>query len=152
MQSDQVKSAVGIEAKIDPNDSSKLLYAAGWFIEAFPDCDEGTLAIAEQVALDILPLESYLTPEGYDTARLLADVAGPFPYVIHREIVPEHHCPCSRDRMRENIGKLGIETVRKLRKEQGGVETVCEFCRTTYPFEPEEIDAILAELQEVQKK
>lgn len=146
MQSDQVKSAVGIKAKVDPADPSRLLYAAGWFIEAFPDCDEATLAIAEQVALDIPPFESFASSEGFDVQQLLAEVAGPFPYVIHREISPEHFCPCNRERMQKNIGKLGLETVQQLRTEQGDVETVCDFCRTPYLFQAHELDAIIAEL------
>ncbi len=147
LQSEQVKSAVGIEAKCNPDNPSELLYAAGWFIEAFPDCDEATLAIAEQVALDVPPLSTFATDEEFDTRGLLDQIAGPFPYVIHREITPALYCPCSRERMRKNIGKLGVKSVQQLRKEQGSIETICEFCRTPYFFEAEELDKIAQELK-----
>ena len=40
LQSEQIRSAVGIEAAFNKEDPSKLDYAAGFYIEAFPDLED----------------------------------------------------------------------------------------------------------------
>ena len=69
LQSEQVRSAVGIRAEADPDDPSRLKYAAGWMIEAFPDCDAASLAKAEEVARNLPGFDAFLTPEGFDEQR-----------------------------------------------------------------------------------
>ena len=147
LQSEQVRSAVGIQAVADPDEPSRLKYAAGWMIEAFPDCDAASLAKAEEVARNLPGFDAFLTPEGFDEHALLAALAGDVSVKIHREIDPRPFCPCSRERMRNNIIALGKATLKALRDEQRGAQATCEFCRKTYDFDEGELSEMLAGLE-----
>lgn len=142
-QSEQVKAAVGVQAVADPENPARLKMAAGWMIEAFPDCDAASLAKAEEVARNLPPLETFLTPEGFDEHALLSALAGDVDVQIHREIDPKPFCPCSRERMRNNVIALGKKQLLALRDEQHGAQAVCEFCRTEYDFTEADLDEMI---------
>jgi len=51
----------------------------------------------------------------------------------------EWHCHCSRERTTEMLSQFSVEDKRYMIKD-GQVEVTCEFCNTTYRFDPEELD------------
>lgn len=49
-----------------------------------------------------------------------------------------HHCPCSRERALSSIQALGKETLQDAAAKGEPMEVVCDFCRSSYVFAPEE--------------
>ena len=144
LQSEQTKSAVGIEARFNEQDPTKLDYAVGFMLEAFPDIDEKTTAISEQIIKNLPPMSSFFKAgEGYDLKGLLKQLAGPFPYTIHREIEPKPYCSCSRASSLAALKGMTLDEVKSLEQKEGKIEIICDLCRNKYYFTVEEAKSVL---------
>ncbi len=147
LQSEQIKNAIGIEAKFNPEKPSELLYAVGYLLEAFPDADEKTLIIAEEVVKNLPTLESFYVDGRYQLIGLLDQLAGPFPYMIHREIKPEFHCPCDLERVENSIASLGKKEVKNMIDDAEDLEIFCDYCRECYHVPVTKLTQILETIQ-----
>lgn len=145
LQSEQVRSAVGIEAKINKEDSTKLEYAIGFMVEAYPDLSEKDLSIMEQVVLTLPPLHSFYKEGAFDLDGLLDILRGPYEIEIIKEIEPHFHCPCSEERLLKSLSTLPEKDLKELSSETKPLEIICDFCRTAYHIAPEKIKNILTE-------
>jgi molecular chaperone Hsp33 len=147
LQSEQTRSAVGIKALADPQ-GARLLFCAGFLVEALPKADEKTLAIMEQVVRNLPPLEEYRLrgAEGLDLARLLEDLAGPFPHRVHREIPVRPFCPCSEEGVLKAMQGLGRDELEEIVIKNENTELFCDYCRTRYVATAEQIRALLERL------
>jgi molecular chaperone Hsp33 len=144
LQSEQTRSAVGIEAAPNPENPKELLYAVGFMVEAFPDIEEHTTYIIEEVIRTLPPFKSYYHPEqGYDIKGLLEGVSGPFAVQVLKEIEPKAFCPCSKVRSLHSIKLLDKKELKELIRQQDELEVTCDFCRKTYFITAEEINQIL---------
>jgi molecular chaperone Hsp33 len=142
LQSEQIRSAVAIEAKVNEEDPTTLDYAIGYYVEAFPDCTEKELIIMEEVIKGLPELASFNSSQGYQIKELLDHLAGPFQYVIHREITPNFYCTCSKKRTLQQIGTLPKNELISLQKDKS-IEVICDFCRQKYQISKEEIGKLI---------
>lgn len=143
LQSEQVRSAVGIEAKINQEDSSKLDYAVGFMVEAYPDLSEKDLTIMEQVVLTLPPINSFYKDGAFDLDQLLDILRGPYEIEIIKELEPHFHCPCSEERLLKSLSTLPEKDLKELATETKPLEIICDFCRTAYHIVPEKINQII---------
>ena len=143
LQSEQIRSAVGIEADFNKEDPSKLDYAAGFYIEAFPGLEDKDIAILEQIVLNLPKFKDLHKPEGFDSDELLDQLRGPYDIEIIREIEPKAYCPCSKDRMVATLATLPLADLNDLRKDGKNLDVVCDFCRKNYTITTQDLDDLI---------
>lgn len=143
MQSEQLRTAVGIDAKPDPDHPDRLLYAIGFYLEAFPDAQEKELIIMEEVVRHLPPLESFYNGTEYRLHDLLDQMAGPVDFQIHREIAPQPYCPCDKARSLASLASLDSNTLHEMIESGEDLEIVCDFCRSRYLVPVDEITDII---------
>ncbi|MGL1934337.1 MAG: Hsp33 family molecular chaperone HslO [Fibrobacterales bacterium] len=140
LNSEQTKSAVGIATKLKEGTTKELEYAVGFLVEAFPDIDDKTTAILEQVIVNMKPFDDFSTAEGYDIEGLLNELYGPFTPVIHATRDPVFQCFCSKDRSLNSLQALSKNDIADIVTKGEDTEIICDFCRTQYLFTPTEIE------------
>lgn len=145
LQSEQTKTATGIFTKVDPQDPSKLLYCAGYYVEALPKIDEKTIAIQEQVLIHLPSFDTMLKDGAFDLMALMDEVSGPFEYEVHREFEVQPFCPCSKERMIGSLAALQIHDLEDLASNKENMEAFCDFCRTRYEITHDELNSLIQE-------
>jgi molecular chaperone Hsp33 len=154
MQSEQTKSAVGIMARQTGAGQDTagrnapvgtLDFCGGFLVEALPKADAKTLAIMEQVVKDMPSIETYRTGSGgLDLEKMLADLAGPFRYTVHREMAVVPYCPCTESGMLKALSGMPREELEEVVIKKETLELHCEYCRKRYLATPEMIRDLLA--------
>ena len=144
-QSEQIRSAVGIEAAFNKEDPSKLDYAAGFYIEAFPDLEDKDINLIEVIVQNLPKFKDMNTPEGYNLDELLDQLRGPYEIDIVKEIDPKPYCPCSKERMVATLATLKTADLEDLAKEGKDLEVICDFCRSVYKITPADLQSIINE-------
>lgn len=146
LQSEQIRSAVGIEARFNADDPSKLDYAAGFYIEAFPDLEEKDINLIEVIVQNLPKFrDMYKADKGFDLDELLDQLRGPYDIEIVREIDPKPFCPCSKDRMLATLATLPLKDLQELSSENKDLNVVCDFCRTSYTITPTDLQTLIKE-------
>ena len=145
LQSEQIRSAVGIEAAFNKEDPSKLDYAAGFYIEAFPDLEDKDINLIEVIVQNLPKFCDMNTPEGFNLDELLDQLRGPYEIDIVKEIDPKAYCPCSHERTVATLATLPLQDLLDLEKEGKDLEVICDFCRTPYQI-------TIADLREIIKE
>ena len=145
LQSEQIRSAVGIEAQYNTQDPSVLDYAAGFYIEAFPDLEEKDINLIEVIVQNLPKFKDMNTPEGFDLDELLDQLRGPYEIDIVKEIDPKAYCPCSRERTVATLATLPLKDLQELEAEGKNLEVICDFCRTPYQITVEDLREIINE-------
>jgi molecular chaperone Hsp33 len=146
--SEQVPSAVGLGVLVDTDLSVKA--AGGFIIQLLPDASDETIKMLEDNLAKIKSvsklIESGMTPE-----ELLEELLGDMDYRIMARKDVEFKCRCSRERSFDLIAGLGKEDIEETLAEEGEIEVRCHFCNSTYTFNKEEIEDLLAELKAKEK-
>ncbi|MCF0222013.1 MAG: Hsp33 family molecular chaperone HslO [Fibrobacter sp.] len=144
LQSEQVRSAVGIEARFNEKDPGKLDYAAGFYIEAFPDLEEKDINLIEVIVLNLPKFADMYKAQGFDLDELLDQLRGPYEIDIVKELTPKAFCPCSHERMLASVASLPLADLQDLEKEQEDLEVTCDFCRNKYKITLGDLRDIIA--------
>jgi len=144
VQSEQVRSAVGILARPNAENPARLDFAVGFMIEAFPDLEEKHLVILDQVVRELPPLENFFDGDHYRLDDLLDQLAGPYEMHVVKEITPMAYCPCSKVRTLASLASLHREDLEELAHECEDLEIICDFCRTPYIVTPDDLKELIA--------
>lgn len=145
LQSAQTRSAVGIEAKLNPENPQKLDYAVGFYLEPFADIADDELATLERQISKLPAFSEFFDGNAYNLEALMKAVSGEYPTTIVREIEPRPFCPCSKVRSLSTLGSIPTADLEELLQDGKDIELVCDFCRTKYIITPDEIREILSE-------
>jgi molecular chaperone Hsp33 len=137
-QSEQTKNAAGILAKTSEEDISKLDFAIGFLVEAYPNAEIRELEIMEAVVRNLPSLNTFYDGE-YKIQSLLDKLRGPYDIDVVKEIIPRAYCPCSRARVIASLSSLHECEVRDIRQKNEVLDVVCDFCRTHYEVKPNEL-------------
>ncbi|MBO7384190.1 MAG: Hsp33 family molecular chaperone HslO [Fibrobacter sp.] len=143
LQSEQMRSAVGIEAQFSKADPSKLDYAAGFYIEAFPDLEEKDIMLLEQIVLNLPKFHELYKAEGFDLDELLDQLRGPYEIDIVREITPKAYCPCNQEHMEASVAALPLNDLKELEKDGEDLDVTCDFCRRKYKITIDDLREII---------
>lgn len=144
LQSEQVRSAVGIEANFNKEDPSKLDYAAGFYIEAFPDLEDKDINLIEVIIQNLPTFKDMTKAEGFDLDELLDQLRGPYEIDIVKEIEPKAYCPCSQERMVGTVATLPLNDLEDLEKDGEDLDVTCDFCRNKYKITLNDLREIIA--------
>lgn len=145
LQSEQVRSAVGIEARFNKDEPSMLDYAAGFYIEAFPDLHEKDINLIEVIVQNLPKFSDLKMPEGFNLDELLDQLRGPYEIDIVKELEPKAFCPCSKERTLATLATLKNEDLEDLKKEDKDIEITCDFCRSKYNITIKDLEDLIKE-------
>jgi molecular chaperone Hsp33 len=115
-QSEQTKSAAGILASICEEDCSKLNFAMGFLIEAYPDIENRDLEIMDAVVRSLPNLNNFYNGGEYKIRDLLDDLRGPYDIEIIKEAKPQSYCPCSRLKVLTSLSGLHECEIRDIKQ------------------------------------
>lgn len=140
--SEQTPSSFGLSVLINPDETVQI--AGGFMIQVLPDVSEETLDKIEEM-LKNLPQVSNFLNETDSLESLLEQLAGKDNYRILEEMPVTFKCDCSKERFADAIISLGKQEIQDMIDEDNGAEAVCHFCRRTYNYNVEELEALKAE-------
>lgn len=143
MQSEQVRSAVGIFSKLHSNDDTRLDYAVAFLVEAFPSAKDQDLEVLDQAVRSLPPIEHFIGPQGVSLEEILQSISGDFETEIVREIHPQHYCPCSKVRTLATLATIPTADLHTLAQENQELEIICDYCRTRYHVSSSEVREII---------
>lgn len=142
-QSAQTRSAVGIEARLNAADPTKLDYAIGFYLEPFADISDEELSALEGQIAKLPTLSEFFDGNRYNLNALMGAISGDYPVTVVREIAPRPYCPCSKVRSLSTLASIPSEDLQELVQDGKNIELVCDFCRNKYIVTPDEIQDIL---------
>jgi molecular chaperone Hsp33 len=137
-ESEQIPSAVGVSAVLD---SEGLLAACGGFlVQALPRADDSEIS-AVLKRIELLPPITELLEKG-GTDLLLSSIMGDIPFnrLESRPLI--FRCGCSREKVDRVLHSLGETGLKELRETDGFAEVKCEFCKTLYRLDADELNKL----------
>ncbi len=146
LDSEQIKSAVGIQAKAD--EDGRLKYCVGFLVESFPKIDDPTLSALEENIKTLPDLDEYWSEnQGFDMTGLMAHLTRPFEIQIHREFEVKAYCPCNEHRLKNSLKSLGRTELNNLILGGETLEIFCDFCRKRYEFTQKQLFQLLDSME-----
>ena len=112
-------------------------------IQSLPPADENSLSHIEK-EIDQLPFPSQFFMSGNDPGDILSTL---FKRVPHKKTGSRklfYSCSCSKTKMKSALFSLGYDDLSQLLQKEGRAEVHCQFCRDSYIFDSDELEAILA--------
>lgn len=139
--SEQIPSVVALGVKVDTDNT--VLHAGGFILQRMPGCPEETLTRIEQRIKEI-PSVSDMMEAGKSPEEIIGTITEGDHKILHTMPV-QYHCNCSREKFERGLLSLGEDELQKLLDEDGHIETVCHFCKTTYDFDASQIQSLIEE-------
>ncbi len=140
MTSEQIPSSVGVGVLVDTDDT--ILQAGGFIIQLMPDASEEIISQLEQNLTGVDSVTVMLS-QGMTPEQILERLLGNLNLEINEKIPTQFQCNCSRDRVTKALISLGQKELQSLVDEGKPVTLHCDFCRTDYTFEIDEIRELL---------
>ncbi|MGC1380087.1 MAG: Hsp33 family molecular chaperone HslO [Candidatus Baltobacteraceae bacterium] len=141
-QSEQIPSIVALGVLANPNG---VVAAGGVLIQALPGSDDRVLAGLEERAAAAPPV-TQLIADGADVESLLRAFTGDLPLRSQRSAEVRFACLCSRTKVEAVLLGLGADELLRLTRERDRTEAICEYCKTRYVFEADELHSLRARL------
>jgi molecular chaperone Hsp33 len=142
--SEQIPSAVGLGVMVAPDGS--IAAAGGFLIQALPSHDEAAIDLLME-RIGQLPQLSGLLAGGTTPEELLERLFADIPYDTLEKRALAFRCSCSREKVERALIATGAEELRHLIEREEVTTATCEFCRESYRFSREELEAVLRELE-----
>ena len=145
VESEQIPTACGLGVLVDRDQSVKS--AGGYLIQLMPGATEDTIVKVEGGIMAAGPVSALLEQDP-DPEHLLRAVMSDFDLKILETQPVSYKCYCSRERVERALISLGRQELEDMIRQQGGCQLSCQFCDTVYDFSREELEQLLASLQE----
>ena len=139
VQSEQIPSIVALGVLANPGG---IAAAGGVMVQVLPGADEAVLASLESHASEMPPVTK-LIAGGADAHALLHALSASMPLRALRELDVRFACMCNRAKVERVLLGMGADELLALSRERDRTEATCEFCKTRYVFDSEEIAALL---------
>jgi len=150
--SDQVESEFVTVLEFNPSPENPVKVSAGFLLQPMPGApleefdvlrkSIRTEAFREALFATGLPWE----PKLKSLIERILDTAHPSGSALAKSRLqyelgppPSYTCSCSPERMKAAIALLEKEELEEIFRAEGSAEVVCEFCRRSYRFAPDEI-------------
>jgi len=137
--SEQVPSTVGLGVNLD--ETLSVATAGGFLVQAMPGGDQSLLPLLEERLQKLPPITSLLA-SGQPPLQILEQLLNGIPLAAPMETALEFRCSCSRPQVAGILRRLDVDEIRALIEEEQGAEVTCEFCKQTYVFTVEELQAL----------
>jgi molecular chaperone Hsp33 len=142
LHSEQIPGAVSLGVFVSPDHT--VTAAGGFMLQFHSTIDDELLTHVEQ-SLAAVPHVTTMIREDAQPYDLLQRAFGGLPLEQVRQTTPRWHCSCSRERVIRALVALGGKELRQLIVEEPLTELRCEFCSTTYVFDQQQLETLLAE-------
>jgi molecular chaperone Hsp33 len=143
LESEQIPSAVALGTYVESD--GRVSAAGGFLVQSLPPPDPDAV---ERVAsrLESLPPVTALLREGKTPEDLLRDIFSDIPFRILETQPLTLRCSCSRGRIERVLVSLGVQELKEMLEERGEAEVSCQFCRTIYRFNREELAEMIGRI------
>jgi molecular chaperone Hsp33 len=144
-QSEQIDSALGCEALVD--EAQGLAVVAGVLVQALPGGAAAPILADARARLHgglltaLLAAGPAIGPA--ELARASLGESARTLRILERRSL-SFFCPCTRDRAAAALALLTPQDLASLRDDDGGATVVCEFCRQSYQFTPDDLAGLPA--------
>ena len=140
-ESEQIPATVGVGAYL--NVDGTVAVSGGFLIQTLPPSNPASIESIITMIESLPPLTTLLR-EGNSPEDILKRIFSEVPYSVHGETPLVARCNCSRERFERALMTLGLDEMRSMAaEEKDGIETRCEFCKTTYAFGVEDLEKIV---------
>jgi molecular chaperone Hsp33 len=134
-ESEQTPSAVGVSVRLAPDGS--VASCGGFLVQALPKSDDSEIAALLERINSLSPITQLLDEGGTDL--LLSALMGEIPYNRLESRPLFFRCGCSREKVEQALHSLGEGGIRDLIDRDGFAEVKCEFCKTSYRLDADEL-------------
>ena len=111
-------------------------------MQVLPDADDEVLTKLEDTLFMLDSTALLIEDAKGDPAKLTELIFKDDVRVLEeRDIIWQ--CDCSRDRMKDALISLGRKDLQQIIEEDGKAELTCQFCRSKYSFDKEELTELL---------
>lgn len=143
--SEQIATTLAIEVETDADGT--ITRAIGLLVQRLPDGDDQAIPLIRSRLRGGALREGMKAESGTGTqvARLALEGMGEIEVLA--DVPLAYHCSCSRQRARRGLSAAGRDELLDMVVRDRGAELGCEFCKTVYRFEPEEMLAMVDELE-----
>lgn len=138
--SEQTPSAVALGVLVDKDLSIKT--SGGFIIQMMPDADELLSDLITYRLQEIPSITEMLLQHG-DITKVIEFIFEGMDLKILDKITPEYKCNCSRERVEKALISIGKKELSEIYEEGKEEEITCDFCKTTYKFNKEDIEQLL---------
>lgn len=137
--SEQTPSAVGLGAAL--NDTYTVNSCGGFLVQALPRADVHEIDQVMQRITELPPLSTLLQEDGPE--GVIREIFGTIPYTLLEGKELFFRCGCDRGKVERALLSIGPEEIASIRDHEGFTDVTCEFCRTSYHFNSQELDGLL---------
>lgn len=138
--SEQTPTIISLGVLVDTDLSIKA--AGGIFVQVLPGISEDELKELEKVASVLKPV-SELIKEGKTPEEILDEYFSKLDPVILETHDVDFKCDCDEARIRAGIESLGKKEIQDIIDEDGEAEVICDFCKTRYHFDKNELEKMI---------
>lgn len=150
VQSEQIPSAVGLGLLVNPDASVKS--SGGFIVQLMPFASEEVISKLED-NIKKMPNVSDLLDMGKNIEEVIRDfVLKNFDLSITDELEPSFFCDCSKEKFWDGVKLLGREELADALNQDGFLQANCHFCNTTYNFDEDDLQKMIKEEQQQEKK
>ena len=132
-------------------ENGRVAAAGGMFVQMLPSPDGECLEKLEDILFFMDALTLIIQDAGGDPRKMLDIIFNKMPDEFKPEILEERsinwHCGCSKERMEKALISIGEKDLSSLISEDHSAELTCQFCRSKYSFNEQELEALLREAQ-----
>ncbi len=143
MTSEQIASVVALGVLANP---TGIIAAGGLIAQVLPGTDERVIATLETRAREMPPVTTTISA-GATVEALIASLTGDLAMRYTREYAVNYTCSCSRERVERALIGLGRDELQKIAREQPQTEAVCEFCKTAYILDKDDVGVLIERLE-----
>lgn len=142
--SEQTPTVVSLGVLVDTDLSIKS--AGGIFIQLMPDPDTDFVDKLEKI-IENLPPISRMIDQGLSPEDILEKYFGQLkPEVVGKDEV-EYKCNCSKERIEQALASIGRNDLEEMKVEDKGAQVVCDFCKSEYNFNEQDLEEIIKNAQ-----
>ena len=137
LESEQIPSLCALGTLV----GEEIISAGGLLVQAMPGCSDELLDALE-IRAELFGAISQLLQEMTLEEIVSGCFRGLEPEILE-EIPLSLHCDCSREYIERVLLSMGENEIRDLIRTQNGCEVACHFCRKSYAFTGEELEALI---------
>lgn len=130
--SEQQPTAIALGVKIGKG--NVCIGAGGVVVQAMPGATEENLEKAENIVKNLGNISTLIEERGAE--GVMNDFFGVDKY---DEYTPKYKCLCSREYVSGILVSLGEKELNDILEKEGSVKVDCQFCRTVYEFNNEDV-------------
>lgn len=140
--SEQVPSSIGLGVEFDAD--AVVAAAGGFLIQVLPPEVPGKIETLIR-RIEALPPITRMLRERTTGTEILARIFGDDQFCVQETVPLSFHCPCRRSQIVKMLAGLGPDELMSLARQQPRTSVRCEYCRTEYLFDPDELQKLAAD-------